>query len=76
MPGFIRVKNKHNGTEYTVSDQIALGDDVERINKPALDEHTGKPLPPKTKTSPQAPAPAGDSEPPTPAAKATTSKKE
>ena len=54
--GFIRVRNKKTGAEYSVSDRIALGDDVEKLDKGAADE-SGRPLPTKHKTTVGGPAP-------------------
>lgn len=71
MPQFKRVKNKKTGTEYTVSADIKIGDDVEELSKPATSPE-GKPLPEKHKTSIGA---VDGTEPPSiPAAKASTPK--
>lgn len=72
MHDFIRVRNKHTGSEYTVSADIELGDDVEQVDKPATSSD-GKPLPEKHKTDlagepvvpPAPPAVGSGSEPPT-----------
>lgn len=76
MPEFVRVKNKHTGSEFTLPASVALGDDVVQIDKPATNRE-GKPLPAKHKTNLKATAAEGN-EPNTQKAdtKATTSKKE
>lgn len=67
MPEFIRVKNRNTGAEFTIAGSAIVGGDVEVLDKPAVDEHSGKPLPPKYKTS-LTPDATGDSEPNIPAA--------
>lgn len=70
MPKFVRVKNRITGSEYTVADTVALGEDVEPVDSPATNRD-GKPLPPSHKTTLTVPGsegsttveiPAGDPE--------------
>lgn len=77
MPKFIRVKNKRTGSEFTISDAVALGDDVTKVDKPATNRE-GKPLPAKHKTNLKAARADEGNEPTNKKAdtQATTSKKE
>lgn len=63
MPKFVRLKSKVTGAEFTLSDDVELGNDVEVIDKPAVNGE-GVPLAPKHKTH-LAPAPAVASNEPT-----------
>jgi len=83
MSDFIRVKSKSTGAEFTLSASAERGDDVEVVDKPAVDD-LGRPLPEKPhvdladltpQTSDVPPGVIG-SEPPTVASKADTKNKE
>jgi hypothetical protein len=75
MAKFIRVKNKKTGSEYTIANSVALGDDVQEIAKPATNRD-GKPLPAKHKTNLAASTRGGNEPTPKAETQATTSKKE
>ena len=63
MPEFIRVKNKHTGSEFTLPSAVALGDDLQVIKKDAVHPRTGKPLPPTHKSNATNVPDSRDSEP-------------